>query len=497
MAIWSPASIAVPEPMRPSLSRWCLAHLLAASVSLAMIFGGLLLTSTEAEAQAGALVPAGPAKVGVGGGAVPGVAPKLPGGPLFGLDGNGGVPTVPGAGGQPQAQAPHDPDLLVVVFRPGTPDGTTADFASAFKLTVEKQFDLAGLKLRVFLMRIPAGANSQDLQNRATADGRALWVQPDFRFQSLQGTQGTTGEAPPGGSKQYALQRIHADEIPQAARGQGVTVALIDSGVQRDHESLKADRVTTLDLVTGPGSARWDNPPAETHGTVVASIIAGSGKVQGLAPAVDLLAIRAFAEIDPKTGASEADSFRLSQAISIALEHRVRVINLSIGGPNDPLVRLAVEQAVLTGTVVIAAAGNAGPDAPPVYPAAQTGVIAVTATDAKDRIFNGANRGDYIAVAAPGVDVLAARPGKAGGSGAPASSAYDYFTGTSMATGYVTGLAAVLLSADPKLNAADLRRILETSATDLGPPKKDAEFGWGRIDAAAAFSETPTVGAAN
>jgi hypothetical protein len=473
--------------MRPSPSRWRPADLLAVIACLAVICAGLMLTSTEAKAQAGALAPGRGVKVGVGGGAGPGVPPRLPGSPLFGLDGEGGAPTVPGAGGQPQAQGPHDPDLLVVVFRPGTPDGTTTDFAGAFKLTVEKQFDLAGLKLRVFLMRIPAGANLQDLQNRATADGRALWVQPDFRFQSLQSTQGTTGGAPAAGSKQYALQRIHADEIPRAARGQGVTVALIDSGVQRDHESLKADHVTTLDLVTGK-----DNPPAETHGTVLASIIAGSGKVQGLAPAVDLLAIRAFAEVDPKTGASEADSFRVSQAISIALDRRVRVINLSIGGPNDPLVRMAVEQAVLTGTVVIAAAGNAGPDAPPVYPAAQTGVIAVTATDAKDRIFDGANRGDYIAVAAPGVDVLAARPGKAGGS-----SAYDYFTGTSMATGYVTGLVAVLMSADPKLNAADLRHILETSATDLGPPKKDAEFGWGRIDAAAAFSETPTVGAAN
>jgi len=379
----------------------------------------------------------------------------------------------------------------VVVFRPGTPDGTTTDFAGAFNLTIEKQFDLAGLKLRVFLMRIPAGANVVDMQSRATADGRALWVQLDSRFVGAQSTQGTTGN-PAGGSKQYALQRIHAEEIPHAARGQGVAVALIDSGVQRDHESLKADHLTTIDLVTDK-----DTPPAETHGTVLASIIAGSGKVQGLAPAVDLLAIRAFAEIDPKTGASESDSFRVAQAVSIALDRHVRIINLSIGGPNDPLVRMAVEQAVLTGTVVVAAAGNAGPDAPPVYPAAQTGVIAVTATDAKDRIFDGANRGDYIAVAAPGVDVLAARPGKAGGSSAPGSSAYDYFTGTSMATGYVTGLVAVLLSADPKLNAADLRHILETSATDLGPPKKDSEFGWGRIDAAAAFSETPTVGAAN
>ena len=463
----------------------------AAIVGLALIAACQFFASAPADAQAAGRPVGGGVRVGSGGGTTPDLTPRLPSGPLFGLDGNGNPPTIPGAGGQPQNQAPHDPDLLVVVFRRGTPDGTTTDFAGSFRLTIEKHYELAGLKLRVFLMRIPAGADFQDMLNRTSGDGRPLWVQPDFQFQSLQSTSSTQGAggttSMTGASTQYALQRIHADEIPRAARGQGVLVALIDSGVESQHESLKSDHVTTLDLVSGK-----DAPPAETHGTVLASIIAGSGKVQGPAPAIDLLAIRAFAEIDPKTGASEADSFRLSQAVSTALDRHARVINLSIGGPNDRMVRTAIEQAVLSGTVVVAAAGNEGPDAPPVYPAAQAGVIAVTATDAKDRIFDGANRGDYISVAAPGVDVLAARPGQGAGA-----SAYDYFTGTSMATGYVTGLVAVLLSADPKLNPADLRHILETSATDLGPPKKDPEFGWGRIDAAAALSETPTVGAAN
>jgi hypothetical protein len=464
--------------------------LLALALGVALAFA-----SVGAEAQArvvgvgaggGGGAGAGGGKVGTGGGDTT----HLPTGPLFGLGAN--PPAVPGAGGPPQNEGPHDPDLLVVVFRAGTPDGTTTDFAGAFNFTIEKQYVLAGLRLRVFLMRIPPGGDLDDLRRRAAADQRPLWVQPDFRFQSLQsaqqGTQGVAASSAGGGtSKQYALHRIRADDLPPSARGQGVTIALIDSGVARSHESLKGDHITEIDLVSGK-----DNPPAETHGTALASIIAGSGKVQGLAPAADLLAIRAFAEIDPGTGASEGDSFRVSQAVSIALDRHARIINMSIGGPNDPLVRMAIEQAVLTGTVVIAAAGNAGPNAPPVYPAAQTGVIAVTATDAKDRLFDGANRGDYIALSAPGVDVLAARPGK------PAqSSAYDYFTGTSMATGYATGLAAVLLSADAKLNAVDLRHILESSATDLGPPKKDPAFGWGRIDAAAAFAEIPTVGAAN
>src|SRR5882724_4948946 len=131
-AISSPASIGAPEPMRTRLP-----HVLAAILSLALIFSS---ASAEAQAAAGR---GGGVKVGTGGG-IPDVSPRLPGGPLFGLDGEGTPPTIPGAGGPPpdQGEGPHDPDLLVVVFRRGTPDGTTADFAGAFKLTIEKQYEL-------------------------------------------------------------------------------------------------------------------------------------------------------------------------------------------------------------------------------------------------------------------------------------------------------------------------------------------------------------------
>lgn len=413
-----------------------------------------------------------------GGGDTPTVT-RLPTTPLIGdeLPG-GGTPGVP-PGGQPNIDAPHSADFLVAVFRPGTPDETPNAFADSLNLTIERTYSMAGLGLRVFLMRIPAGGDVDAILRQAAGDRRPLWVQPDFVHQTLDDSNGAA-------SQQYALAKIRADSLPQAARGQGVSVALIDSGVASGHESLNHDNITSIDLID-----EKKTPTGETHGTVVASIIAGSGKVKGLAPAAELIAIRAFSEVDPKTGASTSDSYHVSQGISVALEHKARIINMSIGGPNDPLVRMAVQQAVLTGVIVIAAAGNSGPDAPPCYPAAQRGVIAVTATDDKDRLFKGANRGDYIAVAAPGVAVIAAKPGKSG------ASAYDYFTGTSMATGYATGLAAVLLSADPKLTSIDIRRIMENSATDLGQPKKDPEFGWGRIDAAAAFSSTPTVGAAN
>jgi hypothetical protein len=456
--------------------------------------GALSLLSTgSAFAQAApvAVVPVGVAPGGgagggpvggggagstVGRGGIPGI-PDLPKPPLAPGLGNNGVSGPPG---QATALPPHLPDLLCVTFRPGTSEDGSAAFAKTFDLSIAGSFELSGLHLRIVLMRLPQGADFSDILQKTSADRRALAVQPDFEFTSL-------GDSATAVSPQYALQRIRADRLPDADRGQGVTVALVDSGVDTRHESLRGSHIAAIDAIRDDAA-----PPAETHGTVMASIIAGTGKVRGLAPGVDLLAIRAFSETDPESGTSKSDSFHVAKAISLALDRHARVVNLSLEGPNDPLVRLSVEQAVLTGTLVIAAAGNGGPDGPPVYPAAQRGVVAVTATDNKDRLFSGASRGDYVALAAPGVAIFAAKPGRQ-----PGHDAYDYFTGTSMATGYATGLAALLLAADPRMTSADVLKVLEASAVDLGPPKKDPKFGWGRIDAEAAYAQTPRTGAAN
>jgi subtilisin family serine protease len=124
--------------------------------------------------------------------------------------------------------------------------------------------------------------------------------------------------------------------------------------------------------------------------------------------------------------------------------------------------------------VLIAAAGNAGPKSPPLYPGADKNVmIAVTATDSNDAVFTGANRGDHIAVAAPGVDILAPAP----------DGTYQFTTGTSMATAEVSGVVALLLERNPALTPADVRRILMSTAKDLGPKGKDRDFGAGLVDA--------------
>ena len=150
----------------------------------------------------------------------------------------------------------------------------------------------------------------------------------------------------------------------------------------------------------------------------------------------------------------------------------VRIVNMSFAVPEDPSLERSIKAAYDKGIVLIAAAGNAGPTSPPLYPGADPNVIAVTATDVDDKLFTGANRGKYVAVAAPGVDILVPAP----------DGAYQLTTGTSVAAAEVSGIVALLLERNPNLKPADIRRILTTSAKRLGPGERDDEFGSGLVD---------------
>src|SRR5476649_968150 len=145
---------------------------------------------------------------------------------------------------------------------------------------------------------------------------------------------------------------------------------------------------------------------------------------------------------------------------------------MSFAGPRDPSLERALKVAHDKGIVLVAAAGNAGPKSPPLYPAADPNVIAVTATDDRDHRFSGANQGPQLSIAAPGVEILAAAPDES----------YQLSTGTSIATAHVSGVVALMLERDPTLKPDDVRKILESTATDLGPKGKNGQFGWGLVN---------------
>ncbi len=174
------------------------------------------------------------------------------------------------------------------------------------------------------------------------------------------------------------------------------------------------------------------------HGTAIASLIAAHGKLMGAAPGAKILAVRAF---DPKAAGAEGTTFNILKSLDWAAAQGARVINMSFAGPDDPAIHRSLEAARKKGIVLVAAAGNAGAKSPPLYPAADPNVIAVSATDADDKLFEQSNRGRYITVAAPGAQILVAIP----------DNGYEMSSGTSYSAAEVSGIVALMLQRKPDL----------------------------------------------
>ena len=157
---------------------------------------------------------------------------------------------------------------------------------------------------------------------------------------------------------------------------------------------------------------------------------------------------------------------------------RANLRNMSFAGPSDPAIHRLLEAARKKGIVLVAASGNAGANSPPLYPAADPNVIAVSATDAEDKLFEQSNRGRHIAIAAPGAQILVAAP----------EGAYDVSSGTSYSAAEVSGIVALMLQRKPDLTPEQVRSILQATAKDLGPKGPDVMFGAGLADAYGALT---------
>jgi subtilisin family serine protease len=298
-----------------------------------------------------------------------------------------------------------------------------------------------------------------DIVRALEADTGVRTAQPNYRF-TLQQTQRQTAN-----DFQYALEKLRLPEAHQLATGDSVLVAVIDNGIDTAHPEFAA-------LIAGSFNATERPQPPAHHGTGITGTIAAHALLTGVAPAARILAIRAFAP----TGKGDEDgstSLALLKSIDWAVSNGARVINMSFAGPRDPELALAIAAAAKKGVVLVAAAGNAGPKSAPLYPAADPNVIAVTATDPDDKLFVRSSRGHHIAVAAPGVDILAPAP----------SDTYQIMTGTSVAAAQVSGIVALLLEARPSLTPQDVRKVLLSTARDLGPKGRDDQFGAGLADA--------------
>jgi subtilisin family serine protease len=252
-------------------------------------------------------------------------------------------------------------------------------------------------------------------------------------------------------------------EAHRLTSGKGVRIAIIDSEVDASHPDLAG-------AIGAHFRAFSEEEKPHLHGTGMAGAMAARQNMVGVAPGAVLLTVSAFST---KASSSEGTTFNILKGLDWAAAQGARVINMSFAGPADPRLREALQKANARGIVLVAAAGNAGPKSPPLYPAADSIVIAVTATNAEDALFSGANRGNYITVAAPGVDILASAP----------ESAYQFTTGTSVAAAEVSGVVALLLERNPSLTPAEVRKILMDTAKRLSGKPRDRDFGAGLVDA--------------
>ncbi len=278
------------------------------------------------------------------------------------------------------------------------------------------------------------------------------------------------GESPSSFYHQRSLQTVSLDSAALLSQGSNVTVAVIDNGLQFDHPLF-----ATADFVAGYDFVRDDNDPSEEPGDSV-SVYGHGTFVTGLlvlaAPEIQVMPLRAF------DAEGFGNSFDVVDAVYYAIENDAEVINMSFGmEENNLLLQLALQDAAEAGIVLVASVGNDGFNLP-LYPAAYTGVIAVSAIDSLEEITDFSNFGNYIDVCAPGADLYSALAG-----------AYDWGTwsGTSFAAPLVSGAVALVLSSALEISVQEMILSVRATAREdllwghISPP--DEYYGYGCLDA--------------
>ncbi|MCD8283890.1 MAG: S8 family serine peptidase [Opitutae bacterium] len=287
--------------------------------------------------------------------------------------------------------------------------------------------------------------------------------------------ENVVGGRVPVGANALSQLGFSADDLANSARGAGVKIAILDSGILLDHIALRGASISQIDVVGGAP----DTAESLSHGTAVASLVCGNGEggIVGAAANAEIVAVRIF------DGNGDADSFTAAAGIYAAIEAGAQIVNISAGLSEDSAVlRQAVEFAISQGVTIVAAAGNEGLTAL-AYPAAYSGVIAVGAVDAENSSAPFSNVGDNLLSVAPGVGIVAA--------GTADTNVVTSFSGTSASAPLVAGTLAAAISDSAELGTAASAQILSSedladkvaaASDDLGVPGFDEEYGAGILN---------------
>lgn len=332
--------------------------------------------------------------------------------------------------------------------------------------------ELPTLGISVLRLRTPHNVDSigglalmRGVLPTVTADVNALY-QP-YRGQGSQSAQVELASLP---ANDYALRMVGWPRSDGCGAGQ--KIGLIDTSIAIHAPVLPAYKVHQRGFVE-EGQADSDMH----HGTAIASLLVGqtgdSGDPQwhGLLPSAELYAAAVFQQQD---GRSLASAMVIAEALDWLAQEHVPVVNISLSGEPNLVMEYAIRRSIERHAILVAAAGNFGPSAPPSYPAAYPGVIAVTAVDQDSMVFASANQGSYITFAAPGVRIWVPGEGTFG----------RYVSGTSFAVPFVAAAAVLAVGQNPSASPDAVDAELAAHSEHLGPPGRNPIYGFGLIKAA-------------
>jgi len=320
------------------------------------------------------------------------------------------------------------------------------------------------------------GALVVDLPSHNAVEALNTWEsKPNVDYVEVDGTMSAHGQTTPWG-----IDRIGAPEAQDVSGGDGIDVAILDTGIDPNHETLDVEGGYAVETARGPYDEDWaDDEGHGTHCAGTAAALDNDIGVLGTAPEVDLWAVKVL----DNSGSGSWSG--VAEGIEWAADNDMEVISMSLGGGHSDTVQDAVEYAYSEGSLMVASAGNDYGD-PVNYPAAYEEVIAVSATDEDDEIADFSSTGPNVELAAPGVDVLSTYPGDD----------YTTMSGTSMSAPHVSGVAAMVYDVlgldasdnDPS-DVDEVREQLQVTAEDIGLDEE--KQGHGLVDAAEAVGAEP------
>jgi subtilisin family serine protease len=365
---------------------------------------------------------------------------------------------------------------LLATLRPGSEAlwrDVARELGNLHRVELAASWFMASLGEQCLVLEAPPGKSPAEVAERIAHHPRLSGASAVGRFRVLAAPSGD-----PYSHLQRFAARIQLAAAHRLATGRGVTVAVVDTGLELEHPELAGRVVRASDFVGHGGGFTSD-----VHGTAVAGVLAARADngvgIVGVAPEAELWALKACWQEPPTARSAVCDGYTLAQALDAAIVAGAQVVNLSLAGERDALVERLVRQALARGIVVVAAAEGD----PPEFPAAIDGVLAVHAWSEAGPIRADAPALPGAALVAPGTDILTTVP--RGG--------FDFLSGSSFAAAQASGVAALVLEARPEMRPAEVGALLrETAAAAAGGARLlDACAAVARARGAGSCDENP------